>query len=232
LKRKNKMEKAIVLLSGGMDSATTLGVANANKKELYTISFTYGQKHNKEIECAKKLSEYYKVKEHKIIDIGFLGDITKGASALIDGSDVELPENRDEESIPNKIPTSYVPFRNTIFLSIAVAWAESIGANEIYIGANSVDYSGYPDCRPEYFAALASLIENGTKNELIEVKVPLLWGSKYEIVELADELNVPLELTWSCYKGDKRPCGVCDSCILRAKGFKDAGAKDPLLAHR
>ena len=227
------MEKAIILLSGGMDSATTLGVAKSKERELYTISFNYGQKHTEEIECAKKLSERYEVKEHKIIDISFLEDIVKNKSALVGSSSVDLPENREESEMVN-IPTSYVPFRNTIFMSIAVAWAESMGVEEIYLGINALDYSGYPDCRPEYIMALETLIERGTKMGVegfkMTVYTPLLKKSKKDIVLMATDLKVPLELTWSCYKGENEPCGVCDSCILRAKGFKEAGVKDPLLS--
>lgn len=221
-------QKAIVLLSGGMDSATTLAIAKDRGYELYCISYQYGQIASKEIECAKKLVEKYDVVEHKIVDIGFLSDLVKGKSALVSNSVLELPIEETE-----KIPISYVPFRNTILLSIAVAWAESIDANYIYIGANSVDYSGYPDCRPVYFDVFTSLIKYGTKAGVegreIKIRVPLIDMSKKDIVRTGNDLGVPFELTWSCYKGEDAPCGTCDSCKLRERGFSDAGIKDPLL---
>lgn len=220
--------KAIVLLSGGLDSATAMAIAKDRGYELYAISYRYGQKHIQETKCAEKLAKYYNVKEHKIIDISFLSDIVKGASALVADSNLELSEDRPIDEMTN-IPTSYVPFRNTIMMSIAVSWAESIGAKYVFIGANALDYSGYPDCRPDYFAAFQQVIYKGTKNNDINVMVPLISMTKKDIILQGCELGVPYEYTWSCYKGGDKPCGTCDSCILRAKGFNEARIKDPLL---
>jgi len=226
------MKKAVCLLSGGLDSTTTVFYAKNKGYEIYALTFSYGQRHSKEVEQAEKVAKYLGVKEHKIININFLKELTKGVSALTDEK-IEIPEERKIEDMEKNIPVTYVPFRNTIFLSIATSYAESINANSIFIGANSLDYSGYPDCRPEYFKAMEEVIKLGTKigvtNEKeIKIEIPLLMKTKSEIIKLAKELNVPLGLTWSCYKGGKKACGKCDSCLLRLKGFKEAGIKDPI----
>ncbi len=216
----------MILLSGGLDSSTTLGVADEEMDELYALTFVYGQKHEKEIESAKRLAQHYSVKEHKILDIP-LKDI--GRSSLLQGG-ADIPNN--QEDIGEEIPSTYVPARNIILLSYALSYAESIDAGYIYIGATAVDYSGYPDCRPEFYEAYEEMARRGTKRGVegnpVEIRTPILRLSKAEIVEKADELNVPLEKTWSCYKGGEKACGVCDSCRLRLKGFKEAGLEDPI----
>jgi len=218
--------KAVVLLSGGLDSTTTLAIAINDGYDVYPITFRYGQRHNREIESAKKICEYYNLKL-KIVDIN-LREI--GGSALTDNIDV--PKNRSLVEISREIPVTYVPARNTIFLSIALGYAEVIDADRIYIGVNALDYSGYPDCRPEYieeFNKLSKLAtKRGVEGKPIEIVAPLIHMTKAEIIKKGIELNVPYELTWSCYEGGEKPCGKCDSCILRLKGFMEAGEKDPL----
>ncbi|MEL9999334.1 MAG: 7-cyano-7-deazaguanine synthase QueC [Thermoplasmata archaeon] len=218
--------KAVVLLSGGLDSSTTLAIAINQGYEVYPITFKYGQRHSKELESAKKISNYYGLKL-KIIDIS-LDKI--GGSALTDNYDV--PERKDISEIGDEIPITYVPARNTIFLSIALSYAEVIGAEKIFIGINALDYSGYPDCRPEYveeFNKLSRLATKvGVEGRPIEIVAPLIFLKKGEIIKKGIELGVPYELTWSCYRGGEKACGRCDSCLLRLKGFMEADEKDPL----
>ena len=222
------MKKAVVLLSGGLDSSTCMAIAKDEGYELYALSFDYGQRHSRELESAKAIAEHFGAKEHKILRI----DLRQiGGSALTDDS-IDVPENRDEEHMADEIPVTYVPARNTILLSFALAYAEVIGADAIYIGANALDYSGYPDCRPEYYRAFEEVARLGTKRGVegkpIEIKYPLINMTKAEIIRTGMRLGVPYELTWSCYKGGEKACGVCDSCKLRIKGFKEAGYKDPI----
>ena len=222
------MKKAVVLLSGGLDSSTCMAIAKDEGYELYALSFDYGQRHSKELESAKAIARHFGAKEHKILSI----DLRQiGGSALTDGS-IDVPENREEEHMADEIPVTYVPARNTILLSFALAYAEVIDADAIYIGANALDYSGYPDCRPEYYNAFEEVARLGTKRGVegrpIEIKYPLINMTKAEIIRTGMRLGVPYELTWSCYKGGEKACGVCDSCKLRIKGFKEAGYKDPI----
>ncbi len=221
------MSDAVVLLSGGLDSSTTLGIADEKFDDLYALTFIYGQKHEKEIESAKRLASHYSVDEHEILDIP-LTDI--GRSSLLKGKE-DIPEH-EERDIGEEIPSTYVPARNIILLSFALSYAESINAEAIFIGATARDYSGYPDCRPEFYEAFETMAEKGTKRgvegEPIEIKYPLIDMTKGEIVEKADRLDVPLHLTWSCYKGEEKACGRCDSCKLRLKGFEEAGLEDPI----
>ncbi|MDQ2086078.1 7-cyano-7-deazaguanine synthase QueC [Herbivorax sp. ANBcel31] len=214
------MSRAVVLLSGGLDSTTCLSVAIKEGYEAYPLSFDYGQKHHKEILSAKNVVEYYSIKPHKIIKTGNVG-----GSALTD-QDIEVP---DYQGLPN-IPVTYVPARNIIFLSYAVGYAEAVGAEAIYIGVNAVDYSGYPDCRPEFIEAFRNVIKVGTKGGVngkpIKILTPIIELSKAEIIKLACENNAPIHLTTSCYKGGEKACGVCDSCSLRLRGFKEAGIVD------
>ena len=219
------MKKAIVLSSGGIDSTTSMAIAKAENYELYSLTLDYGQRHRIEIKSAKKVADFFRVKEHKIIVIG-LGEI--GGSALT--ANIDIPT----DSISMEIPVTYVPARNTIFLSIALAWAEVVGANDIFIGANVVDYSGYPDCRPEYLETFEKLANLGTKagikGKKIKIHAPLLRMSKAEIIKKGIELGIDYSITWSCYNprtGDKA-CGKCDSCKFRLKGFREAGYKDPV----
>jgi len=221
------MGKAVVLLSGGLDSSTTLGIANVEYEELHALTFLYGQKHDKEIRSAKKLAEHYSVIEHKFLDIP-LSDI--GKSSLLHGGE-EIPDHEEGE-IGEDIPSTYVPARNIIFLSYALSYAESIEADAIYIGATARDYSGYPDCRPEFYEAFEKMAAKGTKRGVegdpISIEYPLIDMTKGEIIKKADEIGVPLHLTWSCYRGEEKACGECDSCKLRLKGFKEAGLEDPI----
>lgn len=227
LRHKLSMSKTVILLSGGLDSATTLAIANDNKQKLFALSFDYGQKHSRELRAAKKIAEYYGAK-HITLKIQFPW---KG-SALLDPN-VKIPEKRSLKKMNQKIPATYVPARNTLFLSYALSWAETIRAESIYIGANALDYSGYPDCRPGFLKAIERAFTLGSKKGVegakIKIKAPLLKKTKAGIVRLGKKLKVPYGLTWSCYKGGKRPCGKCDSCLLRAKGFKKARVKDPLV---
>ena len=220
------MKKAVVLLSGGVDSATTLAMAKQKGYELYALTFDYGQRHRKEVESAKRIAEKLGVKEHKIIELN-MNQI--GGSALTDES-IGVPRDRNFDR--DEIPATYVPARNMIIMSFAVAWAEVLDADAVYIGANTVDYSGYPDCRPEFFDSFRKTATLGTKRGAegrgFEISHPLINLSKSEIIKKGLELNVPFELTWSCYFGGEKACGKCDSCRLRLKGFRDAGAKDPI----
>jgi len=223
------MKHAVVLLSGGLDSATTLAIARSRSYETYALSFDYGQRHQRELESAKRIAKSLGSKEHRIIKID--NQIFAG-SALTD--DVDVPKSRSEEEIGSGIPPTYVPARNTIFLAHALAWAETIPAGHIFIGANAIDYSGYPDCRPEFIALFEMLANVATKagaeGARIQIHAPLIKLSKAEIVRKAVELEVDLSLTHSCYDPtpDGRACGKCDSCQLRLKGFREAGVTDPI----
>ncbi|MBW1933415.1 MAG: 7-cyano-7-deazaguanine synthase QueC [Deltaproteobacteria bacterium] len=216
--------KAVCLLSGGMDSCVTAAIAKDMGYEIYAITFDYGQRNRKEIESAMKVAIALQAKEHKIIKADLR---TFGKSALTD--DIEVPEFGEDKS---KIPPTYVPARNTIFLSYGLAYAEVINADAVFIGANAVDYSGYPDCRKEYIEAYQRVADLGTKRGVegkpIKIIAPIIDMSKGEIVKKGVELNAPFEYTWSCYKSGDRACGKCDSCILRLKGFEEAGVKDPI----
>ncbi len=217
--------RAVSLLSGGLDSTTALAIALSEGYEVYPLTIIYGQRHNKEIESAKKISQYYGLN----LKIVYVDLRNIGGSALTD--DIKVPENKIEE-IGKEIPVTYVPARNTIFLSIALGYAEVINAEKIFIGVNALDYSGYPDCRPEYineFNKLAKLATKaGVEGKSIEIVAPLINMSKAEIIKKGMELNVPYHLTWSCYNGREKACGKCDSCLLRLKGFMEAGYEDPL----
>ena len=220
------MSKAVVLLSGGLDSTTTLAKAIADGNEVTALSFDYGQRHSKELVSASNVANHYGVK-HVIVKI----DLSMFRSALTDKS-IDVPENRDESQMGSDIPVTYVPSRNIIMMSVAAGLCESIDAEKIYIGANVIDYSGYPDCRPEFFYAFQKMLEVGTKSGVeghaIKIETPILSLSKAEIVKLGKELEAPLHLTWSCYEGGEKACGKCDSCQLRLKGFEDAGYEDEI----
>lgn len=222
-------KKAICLFSGGLDSTTTLYAAREQGYEVYALTLIYGQIHAREIESAKRIAKTLGV-HHEIIEF----KMPWKGSALLDRA-IPVPHSRKEAELSSSIPVTYVPARNTIFLSFAASFAEAIGAEGIFIGANALDYSGYPDCRPAYFEAAAEMLKQGTKagveGQAIKIHTPLLKMTKAEIILLANELKVPLNLTWSCYEGAQVPCGTCDSCQLRAKGFQEAGVKDPLIAY-
>jgi 7-cyano-7-deazaguanine synthase len=217
------MNKAVVLLSGGLDSATTAAIAIAEGYQVIALSFRYGQRHEKELVAAKKIAEALGIKEHFISEI----DLSQwGGSSLTDQS-MPIPQEGLE---PDIIPSTYVPGRNTVFMAIALSLAEAKNAQAIYLGINAVDYSGYPDCRPEYLAAyqkLANLSSKaGVKGNAPQLIAPLVKDSKLDIVRRALELNVPIADTWSCYQGGVIPCGLCDSCRIRDRALIEAGRSD------
>lgn len=221
------MSRAVVLLSGGLDSTTTLGIALSKGMDVYPISFDYGQRHSREMNASRAVCQHYGLLDrYKVIKL----DMRQiGGSALTD--DIAVPEERDMDKMAADIPITYVPARNLIFISIAAAYAETRGANIIYIGANAVDYSGYPDCRPEFIESVTKTLTVGTKLGVergFTVEAPLISMTKAEIIKTGMELGVPYELTWSCYKGGEKACGKCDSCRLRLRGFKEAGYTDPI----
>src|SRR6266487_1918822 len=223
------MKPTVVLLSGGIDSATTLAIAIAQRYEAYALSFDYGQRHQIETEAARRVTNSLGAKEHRIAKIDLR---VFGGSALTDN--VDVPKQRAEKEIASGIPVTYVPARNTIFLAYALAWAEVIPANDIFIGVNAIDYSGYPDCRLEFIEAFENLANLGTKagveGRRFRIHTPLIKLSKADIIRKATELDVDLSLTHSCYdpSSEGLACGECDSCVLRLKGFREAGVKDPI----
>jgi len=231
------LKKAIIILSGGLDSSTTLYIAKSEGYELYALTFIYGQRHEIEVECAKKVAQKAKVQEHRFLNL----PVPRG-SALTDNIDV--PKGRNLEEISIEIPPTYVPARNTLFIAYALQWAEEIEAEAIFTGITSVDASGYPDTRPEYIEAYQNLINKATKRTVsgkaIELKTPLLHLYKSEIIDIGMQLGVPYKNTWSCYtpKRDLNyddeteyiPCLECDTCTLRIKGFIEAGYKDPAVS--
>lgn len=224
----SETKKAVIILSGGLDSTTCMAAAQAEGYELYPLTFWYGQKQAIELEAAKKVAAYYEVADrHRIVD---LNGVIKG-SALTD-ADKEIPVHRGDEEMQAEVPVTYVPARNIIFLSIALSYSEAIGADAMYIGVNALDYSGYPDCRAEFIAAFQDVINKGTAAGAhgagIQIKTPLQFLSKADIVKLGSELGAPLQFSHSCYFGTDPSCGVCDSCLLRIKGFQEAGVPDPI----
>ena len=225
--------RAVCLLSGGLDSATCLAFSRREGFECHALSFDYGQRHRVELDRARALSSALGAASHRVVAIDLR---TFGHSALTD--DIAVPKHRDASEMGAKIPVTYVPARNTIFLSFALAAAEVLSASDIFIGVNALDYSGYPDCRPEFIHAFETMANLATKAGVertlrTKIHTPLISLSKAEIVLLGHELSVPFEITLSCYDPDAsgRPCGECDSCILRARGFEQAGLPDPALAH-
>ncbi|OIO34005.1 MAG: 7-cyano-7-deazaguanine synthase QueC [bacterium (Candidatus Ratteibacteria) CG_4_10_14_3_um_filter_41_18] len=230
------MKKAIILLSGGIDSSTTLYLAKSQGYQPTALIFDYHQRHKKEIESAKKIAKSAP-SSYKLVKISF----PEGGSSLLDPNlplrlhphlppGASLPSRgRIEERGREKIPFTYVPARNIIFLSYALSCAETWGSRAIFIGANQVDYSGYPDCRASFIAAFNRMVKEGTKSKNIKVIAPLMKMNKGEIIKLGMKLGVPYHLTWSCYEGKEKPCLKCDSCKFRLKGFREAGITDPLL---
>jgi 7-cyano-7-deazaguanine synthase len=223
-------EKAVVLLSGGLDSATTLAIARSQGYEIHAISFQYGQRHSIELESAGRVAELIGVKEHLTINLDLRAI---GGSALTD--QIAVPKERNADEISSGIPVTYVPARNTIFLSFALAWAEVLGAKDIFIGVNALDYSGYPDCRAEYIEAFEKMAALATKAGVegrmpLKIHTPLIAMTKSEIIRTGLKLGVDYSLTHSCYdpSAEGMSCGACDSCLLRLKGFAEAGATDPL----
>jgi 7-cyano-7-deazaguanine synthase len=229
---RDRNRPAVVLLSGGMDSATTLAVAHQRHSRVYCLTVQYGQRHEKEIRSARRLARYFRAAGHQVVRLP-LGPLLQ--SALTDRRRAIPRAQTDGAS--RRIPDTYVPARNTIFLSVALGYAESLGAGSIYIGATAVDYSGYPDCRPAYFRAFERLARQATRvgveaHAEPRIETPLLRLSKAEIVSLGEQLGVPWQMTWSCYAGGRVPCGRCDSCVLRARGFDRAGVVDPVRSQR
>ena len=222
------MSKAVVLLSGGLDSTTTMAYAISEGYEVVPLTISYGQRHSRELRSAKSVAEHYKVKQHVMTDL----DLSFLTTSALTSKTVDVPQRTSLEGISDEIPVTYVPARNIIMLSIAAGLCETVGAEAIFIGANAVDYSGYPDCRPEFLQAFQHVLRVGTKAGVegrpIRVEAPILKMSKGEIVALAKKLEAPLHLTWSCYQGGEKACGRCDSCLLRLKGFQEAGAEDPV----
>ncbi len=221
-------KRAVVLLSGGVDSSTTLAIAKAEGYRCYALSFDYAQRHRVELEAARRVAGALGVEKHLVIRFD-LSEI--GGSALTEQR-ISVPKDRQEKQ---SIPVTYVPARNTIFLSFALSWAEVLGAEDIFIGANAVDYSGYPDCRPEYLRAFEEMANLATRVAVegevrFRIRAPLLYMTKAEIIRKGLSLGLDYSLTWSCYDPtpEGRPCGHCDSCRFRAKGFEEAGVKDPL----
>lgn len=220
--------KAIVLLSGGLDSSTVLYQAKADGCECYTMSFDYQQRHRRELDSAEAIAKSAGVAKHQLVTF----DLRQwGGSALTDNS-LDLPKERSVGEMTQNIPITYVPARNTIFLSFGLAYAETIHAERVYIGVNVLDYSGYPDCRPDYIQAMQEVFRLGTKQgregQPIVIMTPLIKLKKTEIIQLGNQLGVPWEKTWSCYAGGEVACGVCDACRLRLTAFAELGLKDPL----
>ncbi|WP_282936679.1 7-cyano-7-deazaguanine synthase QueC [Paenibacillus sp. RC67] len=227
----NQAKRAVIILSGGLDSTTCMGIAQAEGYDLFPITFDYGQRHKVELENARQVAAHYGVADrHKVISLGFLKEF--GGSALTDES-IDVPDmTKEQDKSESEVPVTYVPGRNLLFLSIATSYAEVTGAEAVYIGVNALDYSGYPDCRPEFIhkveevMALATRV--GVEGVPMRIETPLSEWTKAQIIREGMRLNVPYHLTTSCYNGQKEACGVCDSCRLRLKGFAEAGEKDPI----
>ncbi len=226
----NEPPKAVILLSGGLDSTTTLAIAKSQGFEIYALSFRYGQRHEIEMEAAKRIAQNFQVAKHRLLDIDLR---LFGSSALTD--DIDVPKSRSVEEMGRDIPVTYVPARNTIFLSFALAWAEVLGSEDIFIGVNALDYSGYPDCRPEYIAAFENLANLATRagvegKRRLKIHTPLIQMTKAQIIEKGLALGADYSLTHSCYDPSENgeACGQCDSCLLRLKGFQEAGVPDPV----
>ena len=224
-------KKAIVLSSGGIDSTTAMAIAKSEGYEIYSLSFFYGQRHSLELEAAKKVAGFFGARKHLVVNIDLRAF---GGSALTD--DIEVPKGRDEIDMQQNIPVTYVPARNTIFLSYALAWAEVLHVSDIFIGVTAVDYSGYPDCRPEYIGAFENMANLATKAAVegktrARMRTPLIAMSKADIIRRGNELGVDYGITHSCYdpSPDGKACGQCDSCVLRKKGFREAGIPDPAI---
>jgi 7-cyano-7-deazaguanine synthase len=221
--------KAVILLSGGLDSSTVLYLAKSEGYDCYALSFDYQQRHRRELTAAQTIATAVGVVAHQVV--GF--DLSLwGGSALTDNQ-IPLPQDRELSAMSESIPVTYVPARNTIFLSFALSYAEAIAADRVYIGVNALDYSGYPDCRGDYIDAMRSVFRLGTKKgregDPIEIITPLIDLKKTEIIQLGNRLGVPWQQTWSCYSGDEVPCGTCDSCLLRLAAFAELGLVDPAM---
>jgi 7-cyano-7-deazaguanine synthase len=220
--------KAVVLLSGGLDSSTALYQAQGDGYSCYALSFDYQQRHRRELEAARAIAVVAGVIEHQVVSFDLR---LWGGSALTDAA-IAVPQQRNLTEMSESIPATYVPARNTIFLSFGLAYAEAIGASAVYIGVNALDYSGYPDCRPDYIAAMQTAFDLGTKQgregNSIHIVTPLINQKKTDIIQLGNGLGVPWEHTWSCYTGEELACGQCDSCLLRLAAFQELGLRDPI----
>ncbi len=224
--RPNK--RAVVLLSGGLDSCVTGTIAKCEGYSLYALTVDYGQRHAKELEAAEAVAQSLRVQEHKSVKV----DLTAfGGSALTD-ADIDVPQDREDAEIKAGIPPTYVPARNTIFIALALAYAEVSEAQTVFIGANAIDYSGYPDCRPEYIEAMNKVAQLATKQAVegkgVKLHAPLLEWSKSRIIQEGVNLRAPLKKSWSCYVDGEKACGRCDACTLRIRGFREAGVEDPI----
>ncbi|HET9110464.1 MAG TPA: 7-cyano-7-deazaguanine synthase QueC [Ktedonobacterales bacterium] len=220
---------AVVLLSGGLDSSTALAIAVEQGFTPHAISFRYGQRHSRELQAARAVGRHFGVTDHRVIDI----DLRAFGGSALTSDEIAVPHERSADEMGHGIPVTYVPGRNLIFLSLATAFAEVIGANDSFLGINSLDYSGYPDCRPEFLESFQRTANLATKagtddGRTLQYHAPLIQMTKAEIVREGTRLGVPWELTWSCYEGGDEACGTCDSCLLRLKGFAEAGLTDPL----
>jgi len=226
------VRKAVALLSGGLDSAVASAIAMSQGYRVYALTVDYGQRHLRELEAAKAIAEALGVAGHRILRVDLAGF---GGSALTDAS-IDVPETRPSEKIGSDIPITYVPARNTVLLGLGLSWAEALGADAVFIGAHSVDYSGYPDCRPEFFDAFRRVSALGTRRGVegrpISIEAPLIGMGKRGIIEKGRQLRVPFKLTWSCYLGGERACGKCDSCVIRLRAFAEAGMEDPIEYER
>ena len=229
------MKKAVCLLSGGLDSSTCLAWAKQQGFETYALSFDYGQRHAVELEAAKRVADVVGVAKHVTVQV----DLRVFGGSALTSDDIDVPKGRDESAMSAEIPVTYVPARNTVFLSYALAWAEVLGASDIVIGVNAIDYSGYPDCRPEFIRAFETLANLATKAGVegrmrLQVHTPLIDLTKAGIIDLGFSLGLDLGLTHSCYDPEESgyPCGECDSCLLRKKGFEAAGKRDPSLLRK
>lgn len=222
------MKKAVVLLSGGLDSAVAIHLAKSQSFEVYALSFDYGQRHNKEVECAKATAQLVGAQEHNLVTLQL--NLWGGSSLTDKNLNVE-----DGDVTRTDIPMTYVPARNMVFLSVAASYAEAIGAQDIFIGVSEVDYSGYVDCRESFIEAMENAINMGTvaaveHGKKFKIHAPFIYKTKAQEIQLGEQLGVDWSHTWSCYRGGEKPCGTCDSCLLRAKAFAEAGVVDTSLA--
>ncbi len=221
-------QKAVVLISGGIDSTVVAAIAKSKGYKIFALTVDYGQRHGREIEAARSIAKALGVEEHKVVKV----DLREFGGSALTQEGVDVPVSRPTQKISKGIPQTYVPARNIVMLGLALAWGETIQADAVFIGAHTVDYSGYPDCRPEFFKAFQEVSDVGTKRGVegrpIRIETPIIDLGKGEIVALGNRHNVPFELTWSCYKGGQKACGTCESCVIRRNAFEQVGLEDPI----